>query len=684
MKPLVALLTFFLIPVCGYAAEGETSYGEVLPVVADVGTGGVMDVVVVENLAYAIGRDALHVVDISVPAEPKVLGKLTGLGEVRQLVVSDGIAYIGSRHDGLFIVDVKDSSQPVLLDHYDTVEFATGMELSGDVLFAAHRNFGVELIDVRDPKNPKHLSLIRTGEAQSIVVRDGFMYVGVWASAELVVVDVSNARQPKITAKLPLDGYGDGVDVEGNYVYVATGHHSKSQPHKTPEDSGFGAGHGLEVFSLDDPAKPVWVSRVKFPPLYEIGNDMWSVTIANEHAFVADTWNGIFVVDIKNSEKLKVVAHAKPPKKAADNRGSRKTSRGNFIGGLALAKDHILMAGGYSDLHIVKAVGLATVPVPEVGKLPSIGEPLPLTDDESARWNIYRPGEQVYSVDLFDQNNAAAVACGSGGTHIVKLWPEIECIQVLASEGFAMDVSVSGDRVYVAESAGGLSIWEKAGGKEFKRVGRFEVQGKPIRQVEVPDSGDRIMVQVGGTQFAILDISDPSQVKSLMMDQQRGLLYGDQMMRGLVEDRYASIHWHVGGVYWYDLKAEPRPVFTKDNYPVRIGSKNGLIALGDKTLATTRRGYVLLDRSDRGPLKPEEVHQLGIGNQNPGTPNIADGKLYTADRSTGLISVTDISDPENPKPIENFKTIGNPGRIAISKGRMIIADGYHGLMVEKE
>ena len=65
-------------------------------------------------------------------------------------------------------------------------------------------------------------------------------------------------------------------------------------------------------------------------------------------------------------------------------------------------------------------------------------------------------------------------------------------------------------------------------------------------------------------------------------------------------------------------------------------------------------------------------------------PNIDSGIFYAADRSTGLVTVANISDPKNPKPIENFVTPGNPGRIAISKGCMIIADGYHGLMVEKK
>ena len=72
-----------------------------------------MDVVIDGNLAYAIGRDAFHVVDISSPEKSVILGKLGGIGEARQLEVRDGIAYIGSRHDGLFIVDAKNPAKPV-------------------------------------------------------------------------------------------------------------------------------------------------------------------------------------------------------------------------------------------------------------------------------------------------------------------------------------------------------------------------------------------------------------------------------------------------------------------------------------------------------------------------------------------------------------------------------------------
>jgi len=208
------------------------------------------------------------------------------------------------------------------------------------------------------------------------------------------------------------------------------------------------------------------------------------------------------------------------------------------------------------------------------------------------------------------------------------------------------------------------------------------LKGKAIRQVETPDSDNRILIQAGANQFYILDVSDPTKPKQLLKDSRHGLLYGDQMMRGLVEGRYTAVHWHVSGTFWYDLKAEPLPVYSGDNFPQRIGSKNGLIAFGKKTLATLRGGYVLLDRSERRPIKELKLHSLGIGRSNPGVPNIYGKRLYTSDRSTGLVTITDISDPLNPKPIEHFETPGNPTRIEISKGRAVIPDGYHGLMVQ--
>ncbi len=581
MKLLAITLLLTLSTLPAQTIDGSEEFGIELPISINAGTGPVMDVAVEGNRAFAIGKGSLNVLDITSLKKPRIEGRLSGLGSVRQIEVKEGIAYITSRQDGLFIVDVKNPAKPKLLNHYDTVEFATGVALSGKVLFVACRNYGVELIDVSDPSNPSHISLVRTGEAQSVVSRNGFLYVGVWATSEVVVVDVKNPHLPKITAKVPLDGYGDGVDVKGDYLYAATGHHSRETPRKKPGDPGFGRGHGLEVFDLKDPAQPKFISRVKFPPLYQIGNDMWDVTIANGHAFVADTWNGMFVVDVGDPQNMKIVGQWKAP--AVE--GGKKPG---FVGGLTVVKGQVLIAGGYSDLHLV-AAEMARVPQKESDQAPVIAKADSESETGMPGWQIYRPGGQVYGVALHGDDRAV-VACGSGGVHIVKIGAEIEPLSVLPTTGFAMDVSISGNRIFVAESAGGLSIWESSTGDDqgFERVGSFNLTGKAIRQVETPDNGKRIMIQAGSNQFYILDVSNPAKPKQIFKDTRHGLLYGDQMMRGLVEDRYTAVQWHVSGIFWYDIMAEPVPLYSGDNFGQRIGSKNSMIAFGRKTLATVR------------------------------------------------------------------------------------------------
>ena len=153
----VRLLVILLLATLSAAAETT------LPIVGTLGTGPAMDVAVVGDRAFVIGRGKLHVVDIRFPAKPKVRGSIDGLGNTRQIAVAHGVAYVSARESGLFIVDVREAT-PKLITHYDSIEWATGVAIAGRVLFIAERNFGVELVDVNDPHHPKHLTTIRTGE----------------------------------------------------------------------------------------------------------------------------------------------------------------------------------------------------------------------------------------------------------------------------------------------------------------------------------------------------------------------------------------------------------------------------------------------------------------------------------------------------------------------------------------
>lgn len=668
-SPLHTILSLLVL---GYSFPGisESSHGPQLPLVADAGIGRTQDVVVEGNLAYTIGASQLRILDVTRPRNPIVLGTLGNLGSVRQIVVDEGIVFISARQDGLFVVDATDPAKPVLIKHYDTIEFATGLALSGDVLLVACRHYGVELVDVSDPSQPRHLSIVRTGEAQSVTVRDHYAYVGVWAAAEVVTVDLQDPRNPEIVARAKLKGYGDGVSVSGDYLYASTGHHRKDQPRKNPDDPGFGAGHGLEIFDLTDPAEPTWISRTEFPRLYEIGNDTWRVIADGSLVYAVDTYNGIFVLDASDPLSPEFLGHHQLPQ------GKNGRPFG-FVGGLALVDQHVLMAGGDTDLHILDFPRAR--PLPSVaGTPPKIGprpEPTP-----NPAFRLYQPGQQVHGVD-FLEDDRAVVACGEGGAHVVQLWPEITPLSVFETEGFATDVAVNGDLVFLAQSAGGLSICQlPKDSDQLKQIGHYASPPDAIRQVEVPGDGRFVLLQVGASSFHILDVENPTQPKLVLKDSRHGLLYGDQMMRGLVEDRYTTVFWHVSGTHWYDLKADP-PAFTGDIYPERLGSPNGQVAFGRQSLVTTRGGYVLLDRKESRSIEEVGIIKYVPGSPHMGVPLLDGNLLYCARRASGEVTITDISDPRNPRLLERFPTPGNPCRPLVKNGYLILPDGYHGLMI---
>ena len=661
-------------PQCGHS---EKIYGTKLPIVKDMGVGPTMATRVVGQRLYSIGQGKLHVFDIADPADPKQLGTLGGLGATRQITVKNQVAYITSREDGVFIVDVGDSQEPRLLCHYDPIEVATGIDLSGDVMFVACRSHGVELVDVSNPEKPRHLGTARTGEAQSVEVRNGYAYVGVWGSRELVVVDARDPRRPNITARCPLDGNGDGVAVRDKYVYVATGHHSRARRKPRPKegDPGYGCGHGLELFCIEDPANPAFVSRIKMPPFFRISNDMWGVKIAGDYAFVHDTHNGLFVVDISDPENLSFVAH-----RQLDNvnvrmpkyMGSKPLA--GFVGGLALADGYVYLAGGWSDLHVVAAARLAAPCRQEPDTPPVIP---PYAPKPNARFRVYRPEGQVRAAALLD--DIAFVAAGSAGVCVVRLSPELVELSRYPTEGFAMEVKVFGDHIYVAEEKGGLSIWRHTDGGKLVFAGRYAPEDRIVKDVVVPTPGKYAVLQVDMSILDVVDVSDPAEPKRVLRDKGHGFIY--HLGEDLINGRQVCVVYQLGGLRWYDLYGMDQPRFSGFEYAHRLGGAS-TVPLGDKRLATYGGGLLLVGPGEDRPPSELTVHRIQK-HRLRGKPVLKGNRLYVSDCRFGDINVIDISDIDKPVLVEHLNVPGNPARLLLHNGSLVIPNGYEGLWVER-
>jgi len=344
-----------------------------------------------------------------------------------------------------------------------------------------------------------------------------------------------------------------------------------------------------------------------------------------------------------------------------------------FVGGLALTKDYIYVAGGWTDLHVVEAKGLAKPVERERDEAFVIP---PFRPRRSRRFRIYRCDGQVRGVDLM--GDTAVVAAGKDGIHVVELRPRMKLLHRYDTEGFAMAVSVSGDRVYVAEERGGLSVWRRSGRGALKSEGRYKPRGRIIRDVVVPPPGKYAVLQLDLSILDIVDVSNPAEPRRVFRDKGHGFVYhiGDD----LTKDRCVCVLWQLGGLRWYRLYGGTGPGFTGEKYEYRLG--NGGTAPADgKRLVVFGNGFVIVGREEGRPPSQLRVHRVG-SHRLRGVPRLYGNRLYVSHRATGDISIVDVSNVERPKLLEHFNIRGNPGKVLVHDGSVIIPNGYEGLWVD--
>ena len=661
----------------------SADYGRELACVQTIDKPGAMDAVVSGDHLFFIGYGHLYIADIIDPASPELIGDCPFEGDGRQLAVDRGIAYVTARANGVFIIDVHDPRKPELLCHYDCIELATGVEVQGDLLFIAQRQYGVEIVNIADPRHPVYVGKVKTGEAQSVDVRGDIMYAGDWGTCELTTIDISNPYHPEIIASHKLDGYGDGVYVAGDRLYVSTGHHCRRKgslphyPYVVEGDAGYGAGHGMEVFSLEDARKPKFLGRIDFPKGYyrRGGYDMWSVVAAGDVVCCADTHNGVFVVDVKNPRTPRIVAHYR-----------------ELVGGVAVVDDFIYAACPKAGLKVLAAPSLVRADKHERGTPIAV----PLAPQETPKdHRVYRPGGQVWSVDFC--GDYAVVAAGMKGLRVVELWPEIREVSHVETGGFAVYASVEGDRVFVSENTAGLSIWQHTGEGQLQLLGRYRpTNGKAVRQARVYAGGKYAILQVGNA-FEILDVSRPEQPKKVA-EHKVAIIYGDQMSHGEIDGRYACVWGHVKGIRWLDFAASDSKINTgvnlADTYsflpPLRpeintgvdlassYGFFAGIVSLGDQFLCTCRGGYRLA-----GPLEQdlEKKPVYPVSERFLGKPSVFGKGLFLTSRVQSEVVIAEIADRRKPRLLCQFPTAGNPGTVVVRNEALILPDGYNGLLV---
>ena len=629
------------------------------------------------KILYAGSSHYLYTVDISEPMNPKVLGKIGGLGNVRQIAVQGGIVCVAARESGLWIVDARNPKSPKVLSRYDCIELATGIDVAGDVAFLGQRNNGVEFIDISDPANPEHIRIVKTPESQSVKYRDGYLFSGEWHSGEVTIFDARDMADIKVVSKPQMDGYGDGIDLCGNLLFASTGHHSKSLG-KTKEDR-FGLGHGLEIFDISDISNPKKLSSVKFPKFYRIGNDYWTPRCSGNVVFAADTYNGLYAIDISDIKSPSIAGRITVP--PADGESPSVP-----ISSIAVGDGVVYFSALKGGVFAVESKS-AMAPAEKKGILPKNVAFRAEYPSDNKKFFSWKPDRSVQVRAVAVDGDYAYAACGSEGIVTLKLSNSGFKKIAQTKMPFAGDLKVKNGRLYAAEGMEGLAVYDIKSPGNFSEIGRLKslsAASSLVLWVWVP-KGNFIAATDRQSGIFFIDARD---LKNMKVAFKKGGCPGwNKYFSGdVVGGKYAGMSYANSRFEWFDLSGEkPKPA--NASYKNNPGVSNGCCVFKDKVLWTNRAGEaVLLEANCPENSDGSQWKGVKVGGEKVAALPAWDGKDTVAftHRINRDVWLADFSDEKSPKLIWKEKISGNPYTPDFWNGRILIPAGYEGLLMERK
>ena len=644
---------------------------------------------------YVVGGGALYALDVTDPANPVLVGSLPGMDNNRQVVVSDDFAYVVSRETGMRIVDVSDPGNMKLRSLYDSVEFATGIEVVGKTAFISERIYGVEAVDVSCPDRPRHIAMRPTSESQSVRYRDGYLYSGEWGLGSVTVFDAHDMRAFRSVGKIDLGGYGDGLDIDGRYLYCSTGHDARHHRANALKGADIvGAGRGLDIFDLADPAKPRHVSRVDFPVFKPRNEDFWTVRVADGFAFCCDSHNGLFVVDVRKPEQPEIAARFCVPQGGTvwpniPGQSSPGPQPGSVWPSGAISS----VAVGEGCIYVTSSPGgLWVVPFPGVhpkkrehGAAPKhcdAGEKYPA---DMKSFAVYRPTAAGQARTACVRGDVVYAAFGNAGLHVVGIRPDgtFRKIGELPGGRRVTDCCFVGERLVTAEGVDGWAMYELDGGPAaFREVAR-RASGRKVAFWCWSAGLDRVVLSTRTGPYEVVDLRDFQSGRSLCTVNVAACQWNKYLPDGLVGNRLPAL-CPFRGLDWIDFSRDAPVVLPcAGNEPRPVGNQDSGVCTFDKGYLYVACGKYQLVAPDGSRSEMRDLPLDGRGIRYFGIPR-SDGRLVAVtSRHKRTVAVYDFSDHDNPELLRSHELSGNPDLAAFWHGRAVVPAGHQGLLLER-
>lgn len=168
------------------------------------------------NLVYA-ATGGMQIWDVAIATSPRLLGVYDPKGRwVSDLWKSGGVVYLACSEGGVEVIDVSRPEAPCKVG--SCTNRASLVKVAGDRLFAWGEGT-LWALDITDPMRPREIGACNTSWASRMAVGDGFAYLAAYERLEVVYVGGPGEMRP--VGACTMRGYAQDVDVVGRYAYVA-------------------------------------------------------------------------------------------------------------------------------------------------------------------------------------------------------------------------------------------------------------------------------------------------------------------------------------------------------------------------------------------------------------------------------------------------------------------------------
>jgi hypothetical protein len=201
----------------GFTALGSTTAGIVTPT----------DISVQGQYAYVAdsgSSNALHIIDVSNPSFPTVVGSTTIGVPLRSVQVVGRYAYV-TTVSSFQIIDVGNPSNPYAVGS-TTAGITTikgNFVVAGKYAYIDDNN-GLDIFDVSNPTSPTRVASLSSNlvSATGIYIQGNYAYIASKGNSDLVIVDISNPSSPVEVSAHGITGITSlySIVVSGRYAYI--------------------------------------------------------------------------------------------------------------------------------------------------------------------------------------------------------------------------------------------------------------------------------------------------------------------------------------------------------------------------------------------------------------------------------------------------------------------------------